>query len=108
MKDMKISKKELKERNSPLATSVEMSAPEYPYGLRISLDEKSIKKLGIDPQGIKIGTETKIKAMAEVVAVSMDKRSDGEDSQRIELQITKMSVSDMNNAEEAFDEGSED
>lgn len=63
--------------------------PDYPYGLRISLSEKELKKLGIaTPQ---VGDYIDMRAFACVKSVSSDS-SDGGETCRVELQIEKIAV----------------
>lgn len=65
----------------------------YPYGLRICLTEKECEKLGLDPHECEKGHYLTFKAMACVTSCSC---TDGEygHSDRVELQIEKMSVVD--------------
>lgn len=73
------------------------SSPKYPYGLRISLDEKAIQKMGMGdmPQ---VGKKMKMMAMVEVVEVRQYDRNDGDSDRGIDLQITDMAM--MANDEE--------
>ena len=64
--------------------------PDYPYGLRISLTEKELKKLGLEmPE--KIGDMIDLRAFAVVTCMSQHDNGDG-NCCRVELQIQKMSV----------------
>ncbi len=67
------------------------SKPDYPYGLRICLNEKDLKKLGIEPPK-NIGDIIDMRCFGEVTSISCDKRADGEDCCRVEIQIQKMAV----------------
>lgn len=61
--------------------------PDYPYGLRICLTEKELKKLGLPiPE---VGDYLDMRAYACVTSVSCDKRESG-DTCRVELQIEKI------------------
>lgn len=87
---MMLSKKERKDTlsESPVAGERE----KYPWGLRITLETEALKKLGLDPQTIKVGTKMIVDARAEVTGASVDKTDSG-DRKRLELQIVKMDVS---------------
>jgi len=61
---------------------------EYPYGLRINLQEEEIEKLGIDIADLSMGGKVRIEAVAEVKSLSANDY--GEGLQRsIDLQITQ-------------------
>lgn len=86
MADMKISKTEAKEQ----ALGIEMDAPEYPYGLCISLEKDQLEKLGITELP-KVGAKMMVHANAVVKSVSAYDTQSGSD-QRVELQITEMEL----------------
>ncbi len=65
--------------------------PDYPWGLRISLTEKELAKLGLDAD-CDIGDMIDLRAFAVVTSVSKNKRDDGDESVRVELQIEKMAA----------------
>lgn len=88
MKNMKMDEEEAKEY-SP--SSMASDAPEYPYGLQISLDDSSLEKLGLDKLP-EVGAEIEIRAVAEVCSVSENKTYEGEVERRVCLQITDMEV----------------
>lgn len=66
--------------------------PDYPYGLRICLTEKELKKLDIEaPQNI--GEVIDLRAFAVVTSISCYKtEGSGDDCCRVELQIQKLAV----------------
>jgi hypothetical protein len=64
-----------------------MEQPVFPYGLCLSLDEDTIKKLGLDTDDCEVGAKIHLCCMAEVTDFSKRKMDDGI-SRRIELQIT--------------------
>ena len=74
--------------------------PDFPYGLRISLTEKEIEKLGIDHSEAFVGGMVHGFFMARVTSVSSEKRDDKECC-RIELQIEDLGLEseDEENAE---------
>lgn len=67
------------------------SKPDFPYGLRICLTEKELKKLDLEPPTA-IGDVIDIRAFAVVTSISSNKNEDGSECQRVELQIEKMAV----------------
>lgn len=88
MVNMKVSPEEAKEEYSDSAMA---DAPEYPYGLCISLDDEALKKLGISelPQ---IGQVMSLAARVEVKSASGYKTMKGDIENRVELQITDMQL----------------
>lgn len=89
MTDMKLSKEDRKDGLFPC--SCDDSGPEYPYGLRISLRNPELNKLGIKDLP-KVGTVMTITATAEVVSTSQEDRAKGEDTRDVGLQITSLSI----------------
>ncbi len=71
-------------------TGTEVSdAPDYPYGLTITLNDAELKKLGIKELP-EVGDEFHIYAVCEVTRVSAFAGKDQPDNRSIELQITDM------------------
>jgi hypothetical protein len=99
MVDMKRTDAEIKAKNSPMKVT-SGSRESYPYGLSLTLDADSLKKLGIKDLPT-VGDEFEITAMARVTSVSKN-ASETNDSTRVELQITQMCVE--SEADEAADE----
>lgn len=64
--------------------------PDYPYGTRISLDEKTLAKLKINPQDLQQGALVHLHAIAMVTCVTT--RDDGTRSGCVELQIQNMCI----------------
>lgn len=69
--------------------------PDVPYGLRISLSEDELQKLGIDiadpDDTCEVGDMIHLFCMATVTAVSREQTGDGV-RERVELSITEMAV----------------
>lgn len=88
MKNMKLDGKEKRDyMNGPAA---QPAAPEYPFGLRIHLDNDSIKKLGIEKLP-EVGSKMKLMAIVEVCDLSEHKSLYG-DNKSLGLQITDMKL----------------
>lgn len=100
MIDMARSPAEVKEevaKSAPMPMGAgKPSAPTYPYGLCISLDDESIKKLGLEGEMPDVGTLVHFCAMAKVTSVS-EHEQEGTDGaktscRRVELQITTLGL----------------
>lgn len=85
---MKMSKKEKKD-NMPKAVG-SSDGPNYPYGLRLSLNDDSLKKLGIKSLP-KVGAKMTVHAVGEVCAVSQHESENHED-RHVEIQIHDLGV----------------
>jgi hypothetical protein len=75
------------------------SVPDYPWGLRISLSERELAKLGL-PADCAVGDQISFDCCARVCSVSLNDSESGA-SARVELQITEMAV-DEDDSEEAM------
>ncbi len=74
---------------------------EYPWGLRLSLDDETLTKLGMG--GLpKIDAEYKLVALACVVSISQNESAEGAPRRHVELQIEQMVLAP---AAEEEDEG---
>lgn len=70
-----------------------MDSPEYPYGLRLSLDSESLKKLGMGELPA-IDAEFKLVSLVCVVGVSQNDSQGSEEPYRsVDLQIEMMELS---------------
>lgn len=66
-------------------------APMYPYGLCLSLNNESLKKLGItNPPAV--GTKFQLSAIVEVTGFRQNKEHDGDTNSNAEMQITDMEI----------------
>ena len=65
--------------------------PDFPYGLRISLTEKELKKLKLDVGECEIGDLVDLRCFAVVTSKSEEDNKSGK-SCRVELQIEKIAV----------------
>lgn len=84
--DLELDDEDKMDAMMPIAMS---SKPDYPYGLRISICEKELKKLGLSvPEN---GDMIDMRCFGTVTSVSTNSSSDG-DSCRVEIQIEKIAV----------------
>jgi hypothetical protein len=82
-----------------------MMENEYPYGLRISLDDATLTKLGM-VELPEIDSEFKLMALCCVVSVGQHERKDDAPSRHVELQIEQMIM--VKAAEEEGEDKGED
>lgn len=88
MHDMELDDEDKLDAMMPIAMS---KKPDYPFGLRISLSEKELEKLGVDPAEAYVGGTVHLFAMAEITSVSKTEDGNG-DCCRVEMQIQKLGV----------------
>lgn len=90
MVDVGLTEEEQLEYSQPMASA---DVPKYPWGLRISLDEKTLEKLGLD-EDPEVGDYIDLRAFARVTSASRDQSANGKVSRRVELQIERLAVED--------------
>lgn len=103
MKDMKFTPEETLDCDMPAAICTSPVRDQYPYGLRISLTEKELPKLGITLKDLAVGGMVHGHFIARITSISEDDRADGM-SCRCELQIESLcleSEDEENEEEEA-------
>lgn len=83
---------ELSAAEAKQEVSTEAEAPKYPWGLCISLDNESLKKLSLDKLP-EIGAKMRVIAEVEVSAVRAYASQDREAETSVDLQITDMTLS---------------
>lgn len=83
------------DRDAPQPSTIATDWPLYPWGLCLTLDDDSLKKLGLDAGDLKVGSSMTLVANVEVSSISINDRmgSDGE-SQNVGLQITDLCLED--------------
>jgi hypothetical protein len=84
-----------------------MDRDAYPWGLRITLDQEQIKKLGIDVSKVPAEAVVNIEAKASVESISINRDTrDGKEQKRqsLTLQITDLSLTNQDDFDEAFEE----
>lgn len=99
---MKLTKAEMKEEKAE--TSMPYSS-EYPWGLQISLDESSLKKLGITKLP-GVGDQLSFDIQCKVTSVSANDSEETGERQNVSMQITDMCVEDMDEAPDPVAKGS--
>lgn len=82
--DMAKSEEEVAKDSSPLM----MSENKYPYGLRISLSQDELEKLGVDESDFAIGDVFPLDILAKVVGKNANETEGGEANCCVSLQIT--------------------
>jgi len=87
--DMELDDEDQLDMAMPVAGGDSMK-PRYPWGLRISLTEKELAKLGLDCD-CEIGDVIDLRAFATVTSVSQNETEGGRTA-RVELQIEKLAV----------------
>lgn len=92
LKDMKRTKADEKARKEKYDTPCSVGAgDEYPWSLRLTLNEEELSKLGIKSLP-KAGAKMSLSAEVSVISVRQSERMKGRDERSIELQITKMDL----------------
>lgn len=87
MMDMKQSKEQAKKMSSPAMTSGKQD--EFPYGLRITLNDDQLKKLE-HIAGYNVGDEVQIMAVGSVVSKDSRETQDGKADRSMIIQIKKL------------------
>lgn len=91
--DMKLLKSQ-REGLGLTAPTRDVKEPPYPYGLRITLENEALKKLGKTAKDFEYGGRMKMPCEVEVVSLneSQDRDNKGEKRETVGLQIIKMGV----------------
>lgn len=100
---MKRSPAEIKETAAP----VDPASDEYPYGLRLSLEDEDIKRLDLDLSDLRAGSSVRLTAKATVRRFSVSDEDERGKNHSLELQITHMDLVDQDSAAAAFREAFE-
>lgn len=81
----------LKPQSQTMLGEAEDDAPEYPYGLRICLDNEALEKLGITELPA-IDADYTLKALVCVVRISQDESQGDQQRRSVDLQIEQMEL----------------
>jgi hypothetical protein len=100
MTSMKMTKAEAKTMLGDCCPSDPKDAPKYPYGLSFSLDEGSMKKLGMT-ELMTVGHKCTMTVKCEVTSTSQRQEQDGDTNMRMEMQITDIEMGDEAEADPA-------
>ena len=65
---------------------------EYPYGLRLTLEDQELGKLGLSVKSLDVNQNLSIKAIAKVSSLEDRSFEDGKQRQSVSLIITKLDV----------------
>lgn len=99
MIDMAKTEKEVAMDVSPLSSG---DVDKYPYGLRISLSQDELEKLGVDHSDWEVGATFHLHAFAKVTSISANETENGMNC-NVSLQITHLAgeSEDEENEEES-------
>ena len=78
---------------------------EYPWGLRLHLDDKIVSKLGLKPKDMKVGSTVKLEARAYVCGA---RAQPGGKDKNIELQLVAMGIDTAGSFEDGFNAGADE
>jgi hypothetical protein len=98
MVDMELDDEEKMDAIRPIPTDT----PDYPYGLRIVLTSVELEKLDLDPSDAFVGGWVHLHALAKITSVSLHQSEDGEDCNRVELQICQMAIDSEDEENEEY------
>jgi len=98
MTNMKLSKKESTKEISP----VSVSKPNYPWGLRVTLNRDALKKLKINASEFEKDQEVTLICKARVSRISIS-TDDYADAESVDLQIEKMKINPDAKEEDELD-----
>lgn len=82
---------DMKKGSAPTDEDYPAGAPEYSYGLKVTLDDEELKKLMMK-QMPSVGDELNMHAMVKVVEVGEETEKGSQEKRRLVLQITKLGL----------------
>lgn len=83
MQSVKLEKKDSKKDKPSIIAD---DAPEYPYGMQITIEDKQIDSLGI--ADMDVGDVVEFMSKGKITSKTCDAKIDGEQCQRVTVQIT--------------------
>jgi len=95
------------EEDKDISPLTSVSDDIYPYGLRISLTEAELEKLGVDHSDWEIGDTFHLHGLAKVVSISQNASEDHE-SVCVSLQFTHLAGPESEDEEDAEEEAEDD
>ena len=88
---MKMDKKDMKETDAPAVAGSSPKGPQYPWGLGVTLENESLKKMDIKLSDYKVGDVVELYAQCKITRLSENMREGEKNPNRsMELQITDM------------------
>lgn len=74
------------------APTLATEGPQYPWGLSLSLEQESLKKLGLSVGELEVGQEVSVIAKARVVSLSSNQSEGNDKNESASLQLTDVCV----------------
>lgn len=104
MIDMKMSKEEVKEYNSPEVAMTDSDGERYPWCLRFDLNDEVLEKMGVTTLPA-VGEEMMMTCKVKVIGTRQS-ASEGSDNRSVDLQITELDlpIGDAQDLEEGEEE----
>lgn len=104
MKLMDLRLKPKREKNDPAVSVAKegVDHEEYPWGLRLNFDDKTISKLGLKPKDMKVGSTINLEAKAFVCGARVQP---GGKDKSVELQLVELGVDSGGSFEDGFNKG---
>ena len=88
--DMELSQKEKK--GMTIGVEQPTKGPNYPWGLAITLEDESLKKMKVELADYQVGDEVILHAECKVTRLSQSEREGDGKNRTMELQITSMGL----------------
>ncbi len=101
--DMELSKKEKKGHPASIEQTT-TEGPDYPWGLAITLEDESLKKMKVKLSDYQIGAEVILHAECKVIRLSQSEREGDGRNRTMELQITSMGLEASGESDEDEDD----
>ena len=95
-------KRDKSEGKPPEVTAASHEGPDYPYGLCLSLDHETLKKLNLSDEA-EVGDTLHLFALAKVTASHKTETEAGGKRAHIELQITHIALEDEDGENKSAD-----
>jgi hypothetical protein len=89
--DLALSEEEQTDLRMPRGVQAKADVPKYPYGTRLSLTEAEMSKLGLGSD-CDVDDKVVLRCVGTITSVSPNKRADGTNDARVEIQIEHMAV----------------
>lgn len=100
MKDLAYTSEEMASNKEKYCCAPDGSGPKYPWGLSLSLETETLKRLGKSVTDFKVGTEVPIMVMAKVTSISMSENAEGGKNESVGLIAAQMDFNDAMSEED--------